>query len=55
MRLYRRLTFGRLAQFDILDTRQYRGDQAYGDGWRTPGPESEDPSRTMTGPPRSVG
>lgn len=49
MRLHRRLTFGRLAQFDILDTRQYRSDQAYGDGWRTPGPESEDPSRTMTG------
>ncbi|MFF8829207.1 alkaline phosphatase D family protein [Streptomyces sp. NPDC015131] len=49
MRLYRRLRFGRLAQFDILDTRQYRSDQAYGDGWQTPGPESEDPSRTMTG------
>ncbi|MFD7440791.1 alkaline phosphatase D family protein [Streptomyces sp. NPDC059909] len=49
MRLYRRLRFGRLAQFDILDTRQYRSDQAYGDGWRTPGPESEDPARTMTG------
>ncbi|MEU0158932.1 alkaline phosphatase D family protein [Streptomyces sp. NPDC006261] len=49
MRLHRRLTFGRLAQFDILDTRQYRSDQAYGDGWRTPGPESEDPARTMTG------
>ncbi|MGW7430993.1 alkaline phosphatase D family protein [Streptomyces sp. NPDC054861] len=49
MRLYRRLRFGRLAQFDILDTRQYRSDQAYGDGWRVPGPESEDPARTMTG------
>ncbi|QGV80913.1 alkaline phosphatase D family protein [Streptomyces ficellus] len=49
MRLYRRLRFGRLAQFDILDTRQYRSDQAYGDGWQTPGPESEDPARTMTG------
>ncbi|MEV6328625.1 alkaline phosphatase D family protein [Streptomyces sp. NPDC051909] len=49
MRLYRRLRFGRLAQFDILDTRQYRSDQAYGDGWRTPGPESEDPARTLTG------
>ncbi|MFF2727975.1 alkaline phosphatase D family protein [Streptomyces sp. NPDC058008] len=49
MRLYRRLHFGRLAQFDVLDTRQYRSDQAYGDGWRVPGPESEDPSRTMTG------
>ncbi|MER7955319.1 alkaline phosphatase D family protein [Streptomyces sp. NPDC096030] len=49
MRLYRRLRFGRLAQFDILDTRQYRSNQAYGDGWRVPGPESEDPGRTMTG------
>ncbi|MEU7282148.1 alkaline phosphatase D family protein [Streptomyces sp. NPDC045431] len=49
MRLYRRLHFGDLAQFDILDTRQYRSNQAYGDGWQTPGPESEDPARTMTG------
>ncbi|MFI6420882.1 alkaline phosphatase D family protein [Streptomyces sp. NPDC050842] len=49
MRLYRRLRFGRLAQFDILDTRQYRSDQAYGDGWQVPGPESENPARTMTG------
>ncbi|MET9418351.1 alkaline phosphatase D family protein [Streptomyces klenkii] len=50
MRLYRRLHYGRLAQFDILDTRQYRSDQAYGDGWQQPGPESEDPSRTLLGP-----
>lgn len=49
MKLYRRLHFGRLAQFDILDTRQYRSDQAYGDGWQKPGPESENPSRTLTG------
>ncbi|MFI0925521.1 alkaline phosphatase D family protein [Streptomyces sp. NPDC021012] len=49
MKLYRRLRFGRLAQFDILDTRQYRSDQAYGDGWQVPGPESEDPARTLTG------
>ncbi|MEU4496450.1 alkaline phosphatase D family protein [Streptomyces sp. NPDC023998] len=49
MQLYRRLHFGRLAQFDILDTRQYRSDQAYGDGWQVPGPESEDPARTLTG------
>lgn len=41
--------FGQLAQFDVLDTRQYRSDQAYGDGWRTPGPESTDPRRTLTG------
>ncbi|MGW4897084.1 alkaline phosphatase D family protein [Kitasatospora sp. NPDC004240] len=49
MRLYRRAHYGRLAQFDILDTRQYRSDQAYGDGWQFPGPESEDPARTMVG------
>ena len=49
MKLYRRLHFGTLAQFDILDTRQYRSDQAYGDGWKKPGPESENPKRTMTG------
>jgi alkaline phosphatase/alkaline phosphatase D len=30
-RLYRRLAWGSLAQFDILDTRQYRSDQAYND------------------------
>lgn len=48
-RLYRRLRWGLLAQFDVLDTRQYRSDQAYGDGKHVPGPESEDPARTMTG------
>ncbi|MGK5547635.1 alkaline phosphatase D family protein [Streptomyces sp. URMC 127] len=49
MNLYRRFSYGRLAQFDVLDTRQYRSDQAYGDGWHTPGPESRDPARTITG------
>ncbi|MGI5454278.1 alkaline phosphatase D family protein [Streptomyces sp. CA-249302] len=49
MRLYRRLQWGTLAQFDVLDTRQYRSDQAYGDGKHTPGPESQDPARTITG------
>ncbi|MCX2179523.1 alkaline phosphatase D family protein [Streptomyces sp. SKN60] len=49
MRLYRRLRFGRLAQFDVLDTRQYRSDQAYGDGWQLPGPLVDDPARTLTG------
>lgn len=48
-RLYRRLTWGRLAQFDILDTRQYRSNQAYGDVAHVPGPESDDPARTITG------
>ncbi|MGX1269622.1 alkaline phosphatase D family protein [Streptomyces phaeoluteigriseus] len=49
MRLYRRLHWGDLAQFDILDTRQYRSDQAYGDGAQLPGPDIDDPTRTMTG------
>ncbi|MFJ9202762.1 alkaline phosphatase D family protein [Streptomyces flaveolus] len=48
-RLYRRLHWGTLAQFDILDTRQYRSDQAYDDRPHAPGPESDDPARTMTG------
>ncbi|GAA3196829.1 alkaline phosphatase D family protein [Streptomyces virens] len=47
--LYRRLRWGTLAQFDILDTRQYRDDQAYGDGTHVPGPETDDPARTLTG------
>ncbi|MGV9451068.1 alkaline phosphatase D family protein [Streptomyces sp. NPDC003635] len=49
MQLYRRLTWGRLAQFDVLDTRQYRSNQAQGDGAKVPGPEVDDPARTMTG------
>ncbi|QKW06171.1 alkaline phosphatase D family protein [Streptomyces sp. NA04227] len=49
LQLYRRLKWGRLAQFDVLDTRQYRSDQAYGDTAHVPGPESTDPKRTITG------
>jgi alkaline phosphatase D len=48
-RLYRRLRWGTLAQFDILDTRQYRSDQAYDDRPHAPGAESDDPARTITG------
>lgn len=49
LRLYRRLHYGRLAQLDVLDTRQYRDNQANGDGWKVPTAESTDPDRTMTG------
>ncbi|MEU3736038.1 alkaline phosphatase D family protein [Streptomyces sp. NPDC032198] len=49
LQLYRRVQWGRLAQFDVLDTRQYRSDQVYGDGTHVPGPESTDPKRTLTG------
>ncbi len=32
MQLYRRIPFGKLAEFFVLDTRQYRTDQPNGDG-----------------------
>ncbi len=38
MRLYRRLDFGDLARFNVLDTRQYRDDQPCGDGEFAPCP-----------------
>ncbi|MFC9694684.1 alkaline phosphatase D family protein [Kribbella sp. NPDC056951] len=49
MHLYRRIKYGRLAEFSVLDTRQYRSDQAYGDGSKAPGPETKDPARSITG------
>jgi alkaline phosphatase D len=49
MQLYRRLTFGDLAEFNVLDTRQYRSDQACGDGQDVGCTEALDPSRTITG------
>ncbi|HCA86279.1 MAG TPA: alkaline phosphatase [Streptomyces sp.] len=50
MRLYRRLRYGTLAQFDVLDTRQYRGDQLR-DGFPSAplDPRAGDASRTLTG------
>ncbi len=49
MQLFRRLVFGDLAQFRVLDTRQHRDDQAGGGGRRARSAESIDPARTMTG------
>ncbi|MEJ7840520.1 MAG: alkaline phosphatase D family protein [Rubrobacter sp.] len=49
MLLYRRLTYGNLAEFNVMDTRQYRDDQAAGDGTDPPNPGSLDPARTLTG------
>ncbi|MGG1575031.1 alkaline phosphatase D family protein [Fictibacillus sp. NRS-1165] len=49
MQIYRRLSFGNLVDFSLLDTRQYRDDQANGDGWDSPTPESMDASRTLLG------
>jgi alkaline phosphatase D len=49
MRLYRRFAWGDLATFHMLDTRQYRDDQACGDGTRVNCAERLDPNRTITG------
>ncbi|WP_462418804.1 alkaline phosphatase D family protein [Kytococcus sp. Marseille-QA3725] len=46
IRLYRRLTWGRMATFHVLDTRQYRSDQT---GWVGPVPDTYDTRRTMLG------
>ena len=48
MRIYRRLQFGNLIDLSMLDTRQWRSDQACGDGVRTC-PAAADPARTMLG------
>ncbi|XVQ13447.1 alkaline phosphatase D family protein [Spirillospora sp. CA-255316] len=49
MRLHRRIAYGDLVQFDMLDGRQYRSDQACGDGTRTDCAARLDPSRSMLG------
>jgi alkaline phosphatase D len=49
MQLYRRLHWGRLATFHMLDTRQFRDDQAAGDGYQTDVPAAVDPRRSITG------
>jgi len=50
MRLYRRARFGDLAEFSILDTRQYRSDQPCGDGIKERCAAALAESQTMTGP-----
>ncbi|WP_037069103.1 alkaline phosphatase D family protein [Pseudonocardia acaciae] len=50
MRLYRRVDWGALATFHMLDTRQYRGDQPCGDKYPTDCPERTDPARSLLGP-----
>ena len=49
MQLYRRVHWGGLATFHMLDTRQYRDDQACGDEIRTDCTERLDAARTLTG------
>ncbi|NIZ91884.1 alkaline phosphatase [Kineosporiaceae bacterium B12] len=49
LQLFRRLEWGTLASFHVLDTRQYRDDQPGGDQFPTSGPERDQPQRTITG------
>jgi alkaline phosphatase D len=49
MLLYRRLAFGRLANFHVLDTRQYRTDQPQGDGVKRASPVLLEPKGTILG------
>ena len=50
LRLYRRLTFGALAEMSLLDTRQYRTDQPCGDNLQVRCAAALDPDATLTGP-----
>ncbi len=49
MLLYRRLTYGDIAEFSVLDTRQYRSDQPCGDGETPRCDAGFDPDVTITG------
>jgi alkaline phosphatase D len=50
MQLYRKLTWGTLAEFQTLDNRQYRSDQPCGEGATVRCPAAYDPETTMLGP-----
>ncbi len=49
MTLYRTISYGRLAEFQVLDTRQYRTDQPCGDGTKPPCDGVYDPKATLLG------
>ena len=49
MQLYRKVTFGDLAEFFVLDTRQYRSDQPCGDGIKSRCTGAFDPDATILG------
>jgi alkaline phosphatase D len=53
--LYRRMTWGDLAEFSVLDARQYRTDQPCGDGEFPRCAESLDPEVTMLGFEQRIG
>lgn len=47
--LFRRVEYGNLATFSVLDTRQYRSDQVHGDDPHVQDAQTADPTRTITG------
>lgn len=47
--MFRRIAFGQLAEFALLDTRQYRTDQPCGDGNKPPCDAAYDPKATLLG------
>ncbi len=49
LRLFRRVEWGSLATFHMLDTRQYRDDQVGNDEFPTQDPARLDPKRSLTG------
>jgi alkaline phosphatase D len=49
MLLYRKASFGQLAELFVLDTRQYRTDQPNGDGLRALNDEALQPTNTLLG------
>lgn len=49
MQLYRSVKFGRLAEFFVLDTRQYRSDQPCGDGNKPPCDDCLGEKQTLLG------
>jgi alkaline phosphatase D len=52
MPIYRKVTWGDLAEFSMLDTRQYRSNPPSGFGEAERKPEAFDPRYTMLGPPQ---
>ncbi|MGH3912972.1 MAG: alkaline phosphatase D family protein [Pseudonocardiaceae bacterium] len=49
MQLYRRVSWGQMATFHLLDTRQYRSDQPCDDKFNTDCAERSDPARSLPG------
>ncbi|MFC5651128.1 alkaline phosphatase D family protein [Paenibacillus solisilvae] len=49
IQLYRHFNYGDLANINVLDTRQFRDDQASGDGSKPPTPESTSVDRSIMG------